>query len=348
MPSKSNTPEVVSNAHTINRRHNPFASAVLVCSAIAFTLVTSTPRALAATGQESPRVAIDRDGKTITPFDSAAFTLNADTQLKPEEATEAAATTTPTLSYPYGIGLDGGGNIYITNLFGGVNVYNVSSLKKTGAITTGLSFPAAVAVNFEGNIYVANNGGNNITIYNPSLTQVGAITDSTLQNPTSMFIDRNDDIWVLDAQGTVHPYLFNGTALPTAHTGGTAIGPWGPNVTVWGIAITGGYQEDVGNIGQALNQGDYFPLYFPTGSPFAGGETQDATGHQYVTDLLHNLVQIWDPTGSFMVGTINTPAAPYGIAVDSVHDHIFVVMTTLNEVYVYSTKAPYALVNIIK
>jgi DNA-binding beta-propeller fold protein YncE len=139
-----------------------------------------------------------------------------------------------TLNYPYGLTVDNAGNLYAANLFGGVTICN-AKLQYQGAITTGTDFPAAVGVNFEGNIFVANNESGAITIYNPAWQQIGTITDPNLTSPTNLYIDPDDTIWVLDGQGIVHAYLANYTPLPTTETGGTALGPWGSNMTVWGI-----------------------------------------------------------------------------------------------------------------
>jgi hypothetical protein len=247
-----------------------------------------------------------------------------------------------TLNYPYGVTVDPSGKIYVANVFGGVNIYS-STYKLLGEITAGTSYPAAVAVDFSGNIYVANNGGNNITIYNPSFQQTSTITDPTLDNPTSMYIDANDDVWVLDATGVLHLYLDNGASGGTVTTGGTAVGPWGPFVTVWGIADgSGSYTEHYQNVGETLHYGPELQNSFP-GSSEAGGEAQDSLSQQYVTDIINNQVHIWSTNGENGIGTITTAATPYGIAVDNVRRRILVTETTANLVVVYSLVPPYKL-----
>jgi hypothetical protein len=251
--------------------------------------------------------------------------------------TAAAAT----LNYPYGLTVDVAGNLYAANLFAGVNIYN-AKLQYQGAITAGVAIPAAVGVNFEGNIFVANNQSGTITVYNPARQQIATITDPNLNYPDGLYIDPDDTIWVLDGQGAVHAYLDNYAPLPTTQTGGTAIGPWGSNVTVWGISNgAGGYIEDFGNRDEMVRNNPAFPSYFPSGSPLAGGETQDAVGQQYVTDYAHNQVQIWSTSSQFMTGVINTSSWPAGIAVDSVRNRIYVALPAVNEIVVYSRLAPY-------
>jgi hypothetical protein len=260
---------------------------------------------------------------------------------------QAAAAPKATLSYPYGLTVDAAGNLYAANLFAGVTVYNLK-LQYEGAITAGVAIPVAVGVNFEGNIFVANNSTGTITVYNPAWQQIGTITDPNLAAPTNLYIDPDDTIWVLDGQGTVHTYLSNYTPLPTTQTGGTALGPWGSSITVWGIANgSGGYTEDLGNRDLMVRNNPYFPSFFPTGSPLAGGETQDFYGQQYVTDFAHNQVQIWSSNGAYMVGLVNTPSAPAGVAVDTIHNRIYVALPYLSEIVVYSRTAPYKQLTII-
>jgi hypothetical protein len=245
-----------------------------------------------------------------------------------------------TLSYPYGLTVDPAGNLYAANLFGGVTIYN-AKLKYQGAITTGTDIPAAVGVNFEGNIFFANNASGAITVYNPSWQQIGTITDPNLAFPTNLYVDPDDTIWVLDQQGIVHAYLADYTPLPTTKTGGTALGPWGSNMTVWGIPNgSGGYIEDFGNRGIMVRDNPSFPGGF-TCSPLAGGETEDAYGQQYATDFANDQVQIWSSSGEYMTGVINTPSAPAGVAVDTVMNRIFVALPEVNEIVVYSRLAPF-------
>ncbi len=315
----------------------PLARPLVLVVALAGLLAAPAARA-----QLAPRVATLRDGAGQAAPQPALDPIAA---LRQHPA--AARTPVATLSYPYGITVDASSNIYVTNLFGGVNIYN-SKLQKTGAITAGLLYPAAVAVAFDGTIYVANNGASTITVYNPLLTQIGTITDSTLAGPMSMFIDAEDTAWVLDAGGTLHAYLNDGTALPTTHTGGNAVGPWGPNVTVWGIAnANGGYDEAYENRALATHDGPALSNVYPNGSPYAAAEAQDQLGQEYVADLRNDLIQIWSRDGKYEVGQIRTPAAPYGVAVDTRLNRVYAVLTISNEVYVYSTKSPYNLLGIM-
>jgi DNA-binding beta-propeller fold protein YncE len=255
-----------------------------------------------------------------------------------------------TMNTPLGLAVDTTGKIYVANLFGNnVTIYG-KNLKLEGTISTGLNLPAAVGLGFGvglgDTIYVANNGGSNITVYNSSLAQTGTITDSTLVNPYSMYVDANDDIWVLDATGTTHLYLDNGTPISSVNVGGTAVGPMGSNVAVWGVSYGGGIDTFIGNVGLALHYGIGFQ--YAAGPTWqAGAAAEDLTGLSYSTDLSTNQVLIAQ-LGVGTVGAIATPSEPYGIAVDPINQRIYVSQPNLNEVLVYNLKSPYKLLGTIK
>ena len=255
-----------------------------------------------------------------------------------------------TMNTPLGVAVDTAGQIYVANLFGNnVTIYS-KNLKLAGTISTGLNYPAAVGIGFGvglgDTIYVANNAGNNITMYNSSLAQTGTITDSTLENPYSMYVDANDDIWVLDASGTTHLYLDNGTPISSVNVGGTAVGPKGSNVAVWGIPYGNGIATYIGNVGLALHYGIGFQ--YAAGPTWqAGAVAEDLTGLSYATDPATNQVVI-SRLGAGESGSFTTPSEPYGIAVDPINQRIYVSQPNLNEVLVYNLKSPYKLLGTIK
>jgi len=252
-----------------------------------------------------------------------------------------------TLNTPYGLAVDTAGRVYVANLDGGnVTIYG-KNLKLTGTISSGLNTPAAVGVAFGGNIYVANAGGTTISVYNSSLVQTGSITDSTLFGPYSMYVDANNDIWALDSTGTTHLFLDNGTPISFGTWGGSAIGPHGSWVTLWGVTYGGGIVNFLGNMGEAVHSGSIFQ-YAQGPTYTATGVAQDAFGQQYVTNTPNNSVDIWSSNGANLLGSFSTSSAPYGIAVDSINQRIYVALGTVNQIAVYSLKAPYKLVGTIK
>jgi len=261
------------------------------------------------------------------------------------QAPTSAPAGTPavaTLSEPYGVAVDKTGQVYVTNLISNtVTVYN-KAFKLVGTIATGMNVPEAIAIGTGGNIYVGNTVGNNVTVYGPDLVQFSTITDSLLQNPTQMFVDRNNDIWVLDARGVVHLYLDTGAPINYVYLPGTtAIAEWdsvkfGDTWTAWGPDGNGGYWAYYQNLGEALhngldNRGTISSL------PQAFAVTQDAQGNHYLIDASRDTVWLISADFSSSRQLFVTFGPAYGIAVDSLNKRLYISEPTLNQVAVYST-----------
>nr|WP_255479304.1 cell wall-binding repeat-containing protein [Quadrisphaera sp. RL12-1S] len=115
-------------------------------------------------------------------------------------APTAGAATSSTLNQPYGVGVDGAGNVYIADTFnhriekvdtsGQLSV--IAGAGTTGAATAGaatssaLSYPQGVAVDGAGNVYIADTGNNRIekvtfpvgmlpTISTPTMSQAPVV-----------------------------------------------------------------------------------------------------------------------------------------------------------------------------
>src|SRR5207249_8412524 len=75
------------------------------------------------------------------------------------------------LNGPFGIALDGAGNIYVSNGGNSITVYAAGAsgdATPTATIAggnTGLNFPFGIALDGAGNIYVTNLNANSITVY---------------------------------------------------------------------------------------------------------------------------------------------------------------------------------------
>ncbi len=108
----------------------------------------------------------------------------------------------------------------------------------------------------------------------------------------------------------MHLYLDSSVPAGTVTARGSAIGPWGAYVTVWGVPSgLGTYNERYQDLGEALRFAVALPNAFAE-SPEAGAEAQDELGQQYVTDVDGNEVEIFSCDWSYHIGTIARPATP--------------------------------------
>src|SRR5881396_2407078 len=165
------------------------------------------------------------------------------------------------LSFPFGVALDGAGNIYVTNSassVGGSNSITVYAAGASGNATpaatiaggnTGLDFPTGIALDGTGNIYVGNSGGNitvdgSITVYaagasgnaTPTATIAGGNTGLSI--PQGIALDGAGNIYVANIVSnsiTIYAAGANGNATPAASIAG---GNTGLSFPV-GIALDG-------------------------------------------------------------------------------------------------------------
>ena len=149
------------------------------------------------------------------------------------------------LDLPIGIALDSGGNIYVSNGFGGptqrgsVTVYGAGSSGDAVPINvitsnnTGINDASSIAVDSSGNIYVANDfpfGVGSIDIYPAGSYATGppiatiAGDNTELSDPFAVALDSSGNIYVLNQSDdgradnaiTVYPAGSNGDVTPSA------------------------------------------------------------------------------------------------------------------------------------
>ncbi|HEV8015004.1 MAG TPA: hypothetical protein VGP48_05705 [Stellaceae bacterium] len=194
---------------------------------------------------------------------------------------------------------------------------------------------------------MANAAGSNVTVYNPDHSQNTGKTIS-ITNPYSLLLDSAGDLWVLQNNtfDSISGYLDNGTNfanLPNHNA--TAIGPWGDHLTAWG----GSTNTETVNLGEAIQGSatDFNGFWEPEPAVVLG-EAQDLLGQEYITDGANNQVEIISADHGSIVATIATAAAPHGIAVDTINDHIYVSIPSLREVQVFNLKAPHGSQGVIR
>jgi hypothetical protein len=109
--------------------------------------------------------------------------------------------------YPYGVAVDGAGNVYIAD------AYNGQILKETptaggytrSTVVTGLSNDVAVAVDGQGNLYIAEEGGNGSGALLKETLSAGGYTATTLPvqgpvEPYSVIVDGIGNVYFADSQ----------------------------------------------------------------------------------------------------------------------------------------------------
>ena len=259
--------------------------------------------------------------------------------------TSTSFAVTHALSIPRGMAVDATGNLWVANA-GANNVLVFSSTYKLLAsetITAGVVEPTGVAFDSLGNLWVTNYLPGTINEYTGGVLNPGA-TITIDGGPEAIAIDGLDNVWIASYEG------LGGQALavyePTqvygpANNSQMNFGPY-PSV-FYGIAVSGG--ELIWGDGNELN---FTPatVALTTGAingTSVGGSNSAtylataANGTIYFATQgnLLNYALPGNPVAAFSL--LELPFAPTGIAVDSVHNRIYVANGYGNSISVYNT-----------
>jgi len=233
---------------------------------------------------------------------------------------------------PYGVAVDGSGNIYLSTRRGyRVLKLNASGTAQWAAGTAGVwgndnvhfgqnwSGPNDVAVDSSGNVYVADTGNHRIQIYNSSGSYVITLGnygsgDYQFDAPYGVAVDRSGNIYVAD-RSNHRVQIYNSSRVYVATIGVTGVPgtdnnhfdePYGVAVDSSGnIYVADGenrrvqvfnssrvYVRTLGTTGEWGDDFDHFSQ--------PRDVAVDAQGRVYVADAWNNRVQVFDSSGAYL------------------------------------------------
>ena len=151
--------------------------------------------------------------------------------------TTQAPHTYPVGSEPYGIAIDGSGNVWVTDQ--GSN--SVTELGSTGAVLGSFTVstgPTGIAIGGSGNVWITNQGSDNVIELSSDGSVLGTFTVST--GPTGIAIDGSGNVWVVGSTNN------NVTEFSSS---GVLKGTYAVGSKPYGIAIDGSGNVWVANWG---------------------------------------------------------------------------------------------------
>jgi hypothetical protein len=122
------------------------------------------------------------------------------------------------LSFPYGITLDGSGNMYIADMYGTVGKYTTSGATVNSSLITGLGgFSLSLANDNAGHLFIVNssptNGPSSICEYTTSGTLLNPALISSAANARSIALDGMGHIFVAYSGGFISEYSTSGETI---------------------------------------------------------------------------------------------------------------------------------------
>jgi sugar lactone lactonase YvrE len=225
---------------------------------------------------------------------------------------------------PYGVAVDGGGSLYISD------TSNNRVLKETlsagnyiqTTIGSGLAYPNELAVDGSGNIYIADTGNSRVLMETLSAgSYIQSTVGSGLSNPDGVAVDGSGNVYIADTgnnrvlmetplggsfiQSTV---ASNGLDVPT----GVAVDGIG------NVYIADSYNNRV--LKETLSAGNYTQTTIGNGLSTPMGIAMDGIGNVYIADSYNNRVlKETLSAGNYTQTTIgNGLSIPMGVAVDAI------------------------------
>jgi DNA-binding beta-propeller fold protein YncE len=209
-------------------------------------------------------------------------------------ANAAVKTVSSDFNTPYGVALDGRGNIFIADF--GKNAVNeilaVGGYTTINTLGSGFNYPTGVAVDGSGNVFIADQGNNAVkeVLESGGYTTIN-ILGSGFSYPTGVTVDGSGNVFVADYGNNAVKEILAAGGYITVHTLGSGFNyPTGVAVDAAGNI----YVADTGNTAvKQITAASGYTTVNTLGSGFnqPTGVAVDASGNVYVADK-NNVAEI--------------------------------------------------------
>ena len=230
-----------------------------------------------------------------------------------------AANTVPVisgLSSPYGVAVDGSGNLYIADpIDNALWEWNSATGQLTKLISSGLSDPEGVAVDSSGNVYIADTYNNAIKEWHASTGTVTTLISSGLSYPSGVAVDGSGNVYIADT---------NDSAVKEWHAATQTL----TTIVSTGLSYPAGVAVDAsGNVYIADTDSNAIKEWHAatqtvstlvSGLNHPQGVAVDDTGNIYIADTDNVAIKEWEASTQTVATLVSSGLAfPYGLAVDS-------------------------------
>ena len=238
------------------------------------------------------------------------------------------------LKAPYGIAVDGAGNVYIADTTdGAIKKWTASTQQVSTLVPSGLNDPTGVAVDSHGNVYIADCKNNAVKEWSVLNGLVTSLVSSGLSYPTGVAVDSQGNVYFSDAG---HNEIKEWIAATKATTVLISSGLSAPE----GVAL-----DAEGNLYFADSKNNAIKEWHAVGksvatlvsglnAPYA--VAVDGDGIVYIADTGNNAIKEWNPATGIATALVSTGLkAPSGVAVDA-QENVYIADTSDNAIKEYS------------
>jgi sugar lactone lactonase YvrE len=108
---------------------------------------------------------------------------------------------------PYGVAVDGAGNVYFSDYgFNVLNKWTAANSNVTTLVSSGLSMPSGVAVDVAGNVYIADFENHAVKKWTSANSTVTTLAASGVGNPRGVAVDGAGNVYIADADEEVYKW----------------------------------------------------------------------------------------------------------------------------------------------
>ena len=220
------------------------------------------------------------------------------------------------LNNPYGVAVDGSGNVYIADPHNSaIKEWSASTQQVATLASSGLSYPQGVAVGGSGNVYIADTNNSAIKEWSASTQQVTKLVSSGLSNPTGVAVDGFGDVYIADYGNSAIKEWSAPTQQVTTLMSSGLSNPAGAALDSSGNV----YIADTNNsaIKEWSASTQQVTTLVSSGLSNPHGVVVDGSGNVYIADTNNSAIKEWSASTqqvtTLMSSGLNNPT---GVAVD--------------------------------
>jgi DNA-binding beta-propeller fold protein YncE len=220
------------------------------------------------------------------------------------------------LSTPYGVAVDGLGNVYIADSGNNaVKEWIAASNAVITLVSSGLNSPQGVAVDGLGNVYIADSGNNAVKEWIAASNTVTTLVSSGLNSPFGVAVDGIGNVYIDDMENNAIKEwsVVNGTVITLVSSGLNL--PQG--IAVDGVGNVYIADTDNNAIKEWIAASDSVTTLGFSGSNTPRGVALDGSGNIYFTDAYFGSVNEWVAASNTVITVAsNGLYDPGSVAVD--------------------------------
>jgi streptogramin lyase len=219
------------------------------------------------------------------------------------------------LSFPYGVAVDGAGNVYIADTrHNAIKVWSVTSNTVTTLISTNLNGPQGVAVDRAGNVYIADTTNNAIKFWSAATSNLTVLVPG-LNHPHGLAVDSVGNVYIADSGNNAIKLYTVGTGNLTTLVSTNLNQPYGVAVDVAGNVYVADYNNDAVKMWTPANS-NLTTLVSEVTLP--GGVAVDGAGNIYVAPAGSHGIEEWMAASDTLatIGSRYPTTFLSGVAVD--------------------------------